>query len=527
MFVLVAAAMAAADGAAAKHLPGNGRQWIVVTAPAFRDTLAPLIAHRKAEGMSVVVLPTSDLLTPDDIHKGDVKKLRDRIHQLCRDHAGASYVLLVGAIEGTGVEDYAARIVPSCGGTISRMKGQPSDNAYGCPAGGRLPTVGVGRFPARSVAEVKAMVERTLRYEADTRPGMWRRQITVLAGIPAYNPFVDRAVEGLAMARFNRLDPSWTGRAIYSSPQSRFTLPDDLLRPRARKYVEAGQAFILYLGHSSAEGLYAGGAPSLNREDWEKMDITEGRGVFFTFGCNGCQLAGRNGEGYGVAAMRGPHGVAAAIGSHGICFAAMVQLAADSLFETCFTGKVPQRLADAWLAVERGIANGKIDDLTFAMLDAVDGDRDIPQATQRQEHLEMFHLLGDPALRLPQIADDIELSPPEEIAAGSAFTVTGSVPARLAKARIRVSLERTVGSVPTDLEKAPANGPRRDAVLLANHDRANRFVLADATCTAADGRFTVRLEAPAKLPTSRLYLRAYAATDDADAMKVLPIKVTR
>ena len=36
----------------------------------------------------------------------------------------------------------------------------------------------------------------------------------------------------------------------------------------------------------------------------------------------------------------------------------------------------------------------------LAMLDAVDGDSAIPQATQRLEHLEMFTLLGDPALKL-------------------------------------------------------------------------------------------------------------------------------
>jgi hypothetical protein len=500
-------------------------QWIVVTAPAFREALAPLIAHRKAEGMRVVVLSTADVLSEDEIRKGDATKLRDRVRKLCRDHDGTSFVLLVGAIEGAVVKDPAARIVPTSGGTISRMKGQPSDNAYGCPDGGRLPTVAVGRFPARSAAEVKAMVERTLHYETDSHPGLWRRQMTVLAGIPAYNPLVDRAVETLAMARFNRLDPSWTGLAIYSNPQSRFCLPDDRLRPQARKYIEGGQAFILYLGHSSAEGLYAGSAPYLDRDDWAKMRISDDRGVFFTFGCNGCQLAGRNGEGYGVAALRNLHGPAAVIGSHGICFAAMVQLGADSLFETCFTGKLPERLGDAWLAIERGIGKGKIDAFTYRMLDAVDGDSSIPQETQRQEHLEMFHLLGDPALRLPQIAGDIEVRPPDEVAAGMGCTITGRLPARLAKARVRVTLERTVGSVPTDLEPVPAEGLRRDRVLLANHERANRFILASGDCTAVDRRFEVKLEAPAKLPASKLYVRVYGATDDAEAMTVVAVKV--
>ena len=97
----------------------------------------------------------------------------------------------------------------------------------------------------------------------------------------------------------------------------------------------------------------------------------------------------------------------------------MVQLAADGLFESTFAardergdkpgGALPERLAGSWLAIKQGLARGKIDDLTYRMLDAVDGDAHIPQATQRLEHLEMFVLLGDPALRLPVVSQDVEL----------------------------------------------------------------------------------------------------------------------
>ena len=44
----------------------------------------------------------------------------------------------------------------------------------------------------------------------------------------------------------------------------------------------------------------------LDRDDWAKLAIPRGSGVFVTFGCNGCQLNGEGGEGYGVAAVRNP-----------------------------------------------------------------------------------------------------------------------------------------------------------------------------------------------------------------------------
>jgi hypothetical protein len=509
---------------AAAPSPG---QWVVVTAPAFRQAVEPLAEHRKAQGFRVVVVQTTDVLSADEIRCGDAARLRDHVHKLCRDHAGPSYVLLVGAIEDSRVDDAEKKVLPACCGTAGRMKGQPSDNAYGCPGGGRLPTVPVGRFPARSAEEARGMVAKTLRYETDRRPDPWRRRLTVLAGIPAYNPIVDRLVERLALARFDRLDPSWTGRAIYTNPQSRFCVPDAQLRAKALEYVQGGQAFTLYLGHSSAEGLYGGGAAYLDRDDWARLRIERGPGVLLTFGCNGCQLAGPDGEGYGVAAVRNPNGPVAVLGSHGICFAALVQLAADGLFESTFAGRLPERLGTGWLALEKGVAQGKIDDFTFKMLDAVDGDSRIPQATQRQEHLEMFLLLGDPALHLPAVPADLELKAASPVLPGTALTAHGRVPARLAGGRVKLTLERTVGSVPDDLESLPKEDFTRDRVMLANHQKANCFVLAESECVAKGERFTARLNLPGKLPRRRLLLRAYAATGDEEGLAVLPLEVQK
>ena len=118
---------------------------------------------------------------------------------------------------------------------------------------------------------------------------------------------MDKLVEEIALARLDRLDPSWSGKAIYANAQSRFCLPADLLRKRAVEYVEEGQALTLFLGHSSAAGFAAGPSRYMDREDWGKLAISRGPGVFATFGCLGCQLTDDDHqEGYGVAAMRNP-----------------------------------------------------------------------------------------------------------------------------------------------------------------------------------------------------------------------------
>jgi hypothetical protein len=169
-----------------------------------------------------------------------------------------------------------------------------------------------------------------------------------------------------------------------------------------------------------------------------------------------------------------------------------------------------------------------MDDLTYRLLDAVDGDKTIPQATQRQEHLEMFVLLGDPALRLPRVREDVELETPAIVSPGEALTVHGKTPARLAGARIRLTLERTADSTPNGLESLPKEpGPARDRVLLLNHDRANRFVLSSGECFVKDNRFEARLDVPAKLPWPRLLLRVYAAAENEEGTAVRTLQVRK
>ena len=140
----------------------------------------------------------------------------------------------------------------------------------------------------------------------------------------------------------------------------------------------------------------------------------------------------------------------------------------------------------------------------------------------------MFLLLGDPALRLPFMPADVELTAEASVASGEALRVRGKVPARLAGARVTLTLERTVNSVPNDLEPIPKEtGAARDRVMLANHDRANRFVVTTAECVAKDGSFEAKLDVPAKLPWPRLILRVYAATPREEGMAVRTLEVKK
>ncbi len=514
-------------------LPGHAddrppAQWIVVTAPAFRKAVEPLCEQRKSQGLHVEVVQTTDVLSLLDLRAGRPERLRERLSKLCREFNGTSYVLLVGAVEAGALAEPDRKIVPPLVGTVGRMKGQPSDNGYGSPDERLLPAVAVGRLPARSEDEARQMVRKTLAYEKDTAPGEWRRRLTVLAGAPEFNALIDSLVERQALAQLARIDPCWSGRALYHNASSRFTVPDEACHEHALAYLRGGQALTLYLGHSNARGFWANNARYLDRDDWAEVVIKRGPGVFTTFGCFGCQLAGNEGEGYGVVAARNPHGPVAVIGSHGECFAAMVKLASEA-FTASFLGcNPPQRLGEAFLALKRGLADGTIDPLTFKLLDAVDGNVSIPQTVQRQEHEEMFVLLGDPALQLPWVPRDVRLAAEGPARPGGRLTIRGSVPQRLDGASMVLTVERPRDSDPAESVTVPA-GPAeaRARALIQRHEAANDFALTRAEVTVKDARFQVSVELPAKLPWQRLIVRAYAATERQAGMGALPLAVGR
>ncbi len=150
----------------------------------------------------------------------------------------------------------------------------------------------------------------------------------------------------------------------------------------------------------------------------------------------------------------------------------------------------------------------------------------------------MFVLLGDPALRLPEMASDIRLlrgagGPPVDqshlkITPGESFVVYGRLPERLSGATVRITLERPAASMPENLQAPPKPpGPHRDRVMLENHRLANRFAIATKEVKAKGMLFTARLEVPAKLPWPELILRVYASTAAEEGMMVERLRVIR
>ena len=496
-------------------------RWIVITAPAFKDAAVDLAKHRTADGFDVTLITTTDFLAPAELQQGDAAKVRDKIATACRGSRDC-YVLLLGTPQ-PGLE--APKIgVPTGAGSLLRMLGQPTDNPLGQvekmanDPTGLLPSVALGRLPVKTADEAAAAVRRIIAYDQAVAAGQVPLSVSMLIGDPGGTTDTERIMAGLAVTgsfqqMAQRVYPMWALSAVVQVEGSPFCLPASGaggMRETVKKTL--GPGFVIYAGHSGPEGMVSGRDAMMTRADWSAVDA--GQTVFVTCGCWACQFgdsAARKGEGYGVAAIRNPRGPVAVIGATGESYAAAGQLAFDGMLSEFERPVFPARLGGIYGAVKRGIAESPMNPLMFRMLDASDGTSGrVPLAEQRKEHLEMWTLLGDPAMRLPEVREEISWKlPVENLVAGQPVTVRGILPQR-AVGKLRVTVERVLSDPPLGLVVVPARGVERDAALVKNWEAANRVLLLEASTSVEAGEFAARFTLPADLPWERVVLRAQA-----------------
>ncbi|HKD35559.1 MAG TPA: C25 family cysteine peptidase, partial [Pirellulales bacterium] len=280
------------------------QKWIVAVAPDLRSAVEPLIKRRRQEGMTVTVINVAEL-PKDAAGAPDAAELQKRIEHEARHGTNRAFVLVVGVAASSG-EDAKKVVVPARSGTGGRMKGQPTDHGYGLPDEKMLPSIAVGRMPARSIEEAKTMVEKTLAFERERSGDGWRNRLTVLEGNPGGgNDFERRTAEAVVpsqiQGRFAKLNPEWSARFVVHVDSSPYSVGDSELRAASLDCVRQGQFWTVYLGHSSAPGLWSLDASYLDRKDWSELNAGRHRGLLFTCGCFACQTAGFGGEGYALA----------------------------------------------------------------------------------------------------------------------------------------------------------------------------------------------------------------------------------
>ncbi len=177
---------AATDGGRLRDWPG-GADLIIVTTPALREALAPLVAAREAAGLRVAVLNVAEVYDSFNHGRADPAAIQALVRH-ARAHwtpPAPRFLLLAGDASydpANYLRGPEADLVPTRLVYTTHTGRTASDVWFALPDDRpeALPALAVGRFPAQNAEQLTVMVAKTLAYEKQGRPA-WRERAFLVA----------------------------------------------------------------------------------------------------------------------------------------------------------------------------------------------------------------------------------------------------------------------------------------------------------------------------------------------------------
>jgi hypothetical protein len=350
---------------------GNRADYVVIAPEEFLKAAKPLLSLREREGLVVEAIAVEDVYSEFGFGEPTPRAIRDFLSYAYHHWRKPSprYVLLLGDATydfkgylGTGVEN---RVPPLLVKTSYLWTA--SDPAYAAVNGDDLlPDLAIGRLPAATLEEARAMVEKIAAYERG-EAGVHGSPVVLVADNPDAAGNFDADAEALA-----------SGVLLSRSPQKIYLsrLGTAATRARILATFDEGSSLVSYLGHggihlwASENVLHTGDVASL--EDQSRQPL------LVTMNCLNGYFHFPYFDSLAEALLKPERkGAIAAFSPSGLSLNGPAQLFHEALLDELVGGR-HRRLGDAVLAAQdRYTSTGAFPEL-----------------------LSIYHLLGDPALVL-------------------------------------------------------------------------------------------------------------------------------
>ncbi len=368
------AAISAASGPDLREWPG-GADMIVVTVPAFRAALQPLVAARQAQGLRVAVVDVEQVYDAFNFGRAGPEAIKALVrHALTAWAPPAPRFLLLAGDASYDPRGYLGGVeldlVPTQLVFTAFSGWTSSDVWYGLLDEGpeARPALAVGRFPAQTAEQMATMVAKTLAYERGENTAAWRRTALIVADNdePGFAQEAQEFVQRLQGYAAEEVVIAEDGSAARTA----------LLQAFAE-----GRGLIGYFGHGSVT-LWAK-EKIFGVEDAERLNNKDRLPVVFTVTCLSGLFEHPNTPSLGEALLRARNGgaVAALVPSSAAVLPDQRLLARELAVALAGSegSPAPETLGEAVRQAQSGLPP------------SMGGIRDI---------LLTFNLLGDPALRL-------------------------------------------------------------------------------------------------------------------------------
>ncbi len=471
----------------------------VVCAPVMRPVLEEWKRLRESQGIDIV----------DVDSRLDTPQIRQQLQQIAK-HRPLRYVLLIGDADVEMAYDQQVRAlaVPTFyyEATIIKRWGPETviatDNPYGDLDGDGVPEIAVGRLTAESPAELQLIIDKILYYERLPASGTWRRRVNFTAGAGDFGAITDAVVEAAAK-RFitDGLPADYRVQLAYGSWRSPYCPDPRIFRDTVLSSVQDGCLFWVYMGHGRPYRLDRiriddAVLPILETEDVPRLSSRAGLPIALMMAC----YTGAFDQPLDCLAermLRTPGGPVAVICGTRVTMPYPMAILGTALMDAYFEhqfdtlGEVMLH-ARQELASEEG-SNVSRRKLLDAMARALNPGRDELLA-ERTEHQLLFHLLGDPMLRLKHPLP-VRLDCADNIQAGATLKIEGDSPIG-GKCLIELCCRRDGYTFSPGRRRQPADSEEELVSMTTTFRRANNRLWESRQVELKPGPFTIELPVP-------------------------------
>jgi len=522
---------------------GRSTHVIVVHPPMFRASLQPWIEHRSAQGYTIHLLETYSETGENEI-----------LHAI-RELAAESplrAILLVGDAYSpkAKIETIPSPLVRARVGIEQDIA---SDSIYGDLDGDGLPDVAVGRFSVQSTCELDAIIRKTIRYENQKNPGPWLRRINLTAGVGGFSPILDGSIESAARYIYSRtIPPEYDITLTQADVKSPYCPAPSQFRSETIARLNEGSLFWVYMGHGHHRSLdsvfwpeQSGHAPShaaiFDIGDAQYVSCKNGSPIAIFLACYTGALDAEE-DCIAEELHRRETGPVAVFASSRVSMPyGMCVLGIEMIEETFRPGPVdqPLLLGDVILTAKRKSIQRQpessrkqslgqersVRDMVDSLAKMLDPTRGRLEE-QRLDHVHLFHLFGDPLLRLPTPLG-VKLDAPETAKPNTTIAIHGLLPAvtvpdgeKWASGQCRAVVElavpksrNTVFAPKNRVFSLTAESVREFNALYA---QANQRVISRVIVNVSQQEFYAQLPIPNLLKTQKgdFDLRVYYETPD-------------
>lgn len=376
---------------------------LVVCPTEFRPALAPWQEYRRWQGHEILVVepPVSGA------------QLRATIGHIAKNGT-LKYLVLIGDVPGAPIRPTTNRTtIPTnyvSAKINTRWGSEPtiaSDIPFADVDGDEVPDLAVGRIPADSATELAAVVRKVLQYEQQAKPGPWERRLHVVAGAGGFGAMTDALVEAAGRNVIRQtMPPECDVRYTSLNPAHPDCPSVGKIRSRVRGLLSESSLAWIYLGHGLPAELDRARNPTekesiLSVDDVPLLRCSAERPLAVLVACYaGAFDAPRDCLAEELAlAENGPIAVIAATrvtmpyGNTALGY---------ELLQACFHDRPPV-LGDILKLAQERLLHRPEENSRRASLDAMAQGLSPPPVdlpAEQGEHVLMYHLLGDPLLRL-------------------------------------------------------------------------------------------------------------------------------